>query len=316
MNLLIPGIGGSKIYCNCTERKIKLYPKKFIKLINNLNFHFFEKNCKVTTAPLKSIYNLSVYNAILKKIPTLQFYSYDWRRPPLEIAKELYKYLYENNHKEISLIGHSNGGYIIRILLEYLKFPKSFKTIFICSTPLYGSIDPFSYMYEDCVFDGLCGIRPTKKVKSITLTQRDIINIFKHYRESLIYYIPTQKIIHEDEAKMSRLTNVPIHIISNVKSIHLALSNFNCNRYCFYYNCSKLQSVIKSETELVNNFKIFSTRGLKKNGLHFNIDSDSFIVANYTIIPHTSIYYDNTFLSHAMNMNSCFLINSIKEKIK
>lgn len=323
--LIIPGIGGSKIYCACNSKikPIKLYPK----LIGNLNNHFFEDSkCTVITKPVKTLYTVSVYKNLENRIEDhkIEYYAYDWRKNPLQIANELRNYLIErkkqNTIEAINLIGHSNGGYIIRILIEYLLYPRDhINYVFVCGTPFYGSSDKSLYYNEIKTYRKLHDNNLEAPIKLMCLSGGDVNKIFSIYKETLIYFIPSFVFCEQTTSNISNYTDVPETSVVIVKAIHHILGKFNIEKCIFYFNISKKKSIYRlvEEYELKNIYFNAVPRAIAmkrvKNRFYLKelMYSDNLIVPSISF-PRNSIFiFDNIKLNHGLIMNSLFLTHVI-----
>lgn len=310
---IIPGIGGSKIYCCCGSRRVKLYPKKLYKVLSDIDAHFFDKKCKVETKPLKRIFQLSVYDTLCRKLgkENCILYSYDWRKSPLEVAKELVDVIPRGS----TIIGHSNGGFIVRILFEYLNVPRShYGNIFICSTPFFGSTNPFMYNHEENVYRRLKCPSLKGNYKSIMLNDTDMEMIFLHFTSTLLYYLPTHRL---NDKSLCHITD-PVDL-EIVKSVHFILSRMRVDGYFFYYNIHHRTSVCleMKNDEIFNKSQLIpvAEKVVNKNEnyvIKYKVNTDTLVVPTNHFPPNTTIIYDTVPLSHAFTMNSQFLVNIIK----
>lgn len=256
--ILVPGIGGSGIYCDCggSMNKRKLYPSKLPGLIG-LHQHFY--SCpQTTTKILKTVYGISVYRNFLFRTKAVAF-SYDWRRSPILHAKALLEFLLAQYpcHK-ITLVGHSLGGLIVRILIEYLRpveLLDHLADVYICGTPFYGSCDTNDYNCELQIVSVLTKSKKNIKLqhKPIVLTSSDIRNIFTHFGISLLYLAPTF-VIRDLELKVFRQSMDSNNVYSKenydelelIKCIHSALAAYNFQGvHCrIFFNVSRKIDVV------------------------------------------------------------------------
>lgn len=325
--LIIPGIGGSKIYCGCSDKKNKpqkMYPKMFGDLEN----HFFETNCNVITKPIKTLYGVSVYRNLERRIENnkVEYYSYDWRKNPLTIAQELKLYLQQRQDKDpskkeiINLIGHSNGGYIIRILLEYLLYPREkINYIFICGTPFYGSNDKSLYYNEIKTYRKLHDNNLEAPIKLMCLSGGDVNKIFTIYKETLIYFIPSFVFIEQSTSSISDFTEVSESSVIIAKAIHQVLGKFNISKCIFYFNIATKKNIYRlvEEYELKNVYfnTIPRARSMKRINNRFYLKellyTDNLIVPSINFPRNSTFIFDNIKLNHGLIMNSIYLTNII-----
>jgi hypothetical protein len=317
LNILIPGLGGSKIYCCCNEKRIRIYPKKIYNLPFSINKHFFDKGCKSQVKIMKKFFQLPIYSGILnlKNFPIIPW-AYDWRRPVLAVAKEFYHRLLDiqSTGKTINLIGHSNGGFIIRVIIEYFGL-KNIANVFICSTPLYGSMDPLSYFNEDILYRRLaCKKQKCPKISQMTMTEGDIVRSIKHFRETLIFLCPTYRILLLNEHELATTLSIPIELATTLRSLHLTMSKIyeQTDRpvYNFYFNQYR-KEIVGRNKKIVGGLAFNACSGDNEN-LFFSVHTDATIVSKDFYLPKAKIYYDKSLFPHAMNMNSGFLLNILK----
>lgn len=323
--IIIPGIGGSKIYCNCSNNKrpIKLYPK----LVGNLNKHFYNPNCKSITKPLKSLLGISVYSNLENRIKNhhkIEYYSYDWRKTPLSIAKELYIYL-ENckrsSTETINIIGHSNGGYIIRILIEYLNYPRDcLNYVFICGTPFYGSVDKTLYNSEMKIYRKLHDNKIEAPIKLMCLSGRDVNKIFTIYKETLLYFIPSFVFRDKTTKFISEYINVPESSVVVAKALHSNLGKFNIVKTIFYFNTSIRKKVYRliEQYELKNvYFNIIPrAKAMKRIGDQIYLKeltySDNLIIPSIQFPRNSTFIFDEIKLNHGLIMNSLYFTHALE----
>ncbi len=285
--IIIPGIGGSKIYCNCKNEEILLYPKKMSKLFCNLNKEFFNKECKTITKPFKSWYGISIYHNFIKKF-NATLYHYDWRQPCIKLARDLIKFL-NSITGDLILIGHSNGGLLIRIMYEYYNYHNSsIKFSFICGTPLYGHLNMTNYLYEHQLANNLMDAdSKIGKYKPLMMTKSDFKRILSTYRETLEFLCPT-----------------PIILQSNMiipKALHLKLSRRDFSKYIFIFN------VHKRKRHIIENVYTI---------MHRKIMTDSLVVPMMDFVNNTTVFYDHDNFPHFAMLNSIDLQNFIRKNIQ
>lgn len=317
--ILLPGIGGSKIYCNCGGVKRRLYPK----LIGNMSNHFYEQCPSTTTKPLKTVLNISIYKKIISRLGSEKciIFSYDWRREQLDVAKNLMKFLITQETPYI-LIGHSNGGLIIRILLEYLNFSTNLiKHVFICGTPVFGSMSRNSYYEEPSIFKKILSIENKINNKVCIITNTDVEKIFKTYKTTLLYLVPSFSLLNID--RISNEGGIDIDRVNIISTIHKTLSKFRFTNYTLYFNVSveKKNKIIMNNEEMRGVFfdTIPQISGLEYNAskgvweVDYKIITDSLVVPTIILKNNSRVCFDYTPLSHSMIMNSIFLSNIIKQ---
>lgn len=338
LSIIIPGMGGSRIYCNCEEKKKKLYPSKLPGVIA-LDRHFFE--CTTTTTKiLKTIYNISVYKNFLIRTTAIP-YSYDWRIPPIKHAETLITKL-RTEYKEynkITLIGHSLGGLIIRILIEYLKpadILANIADVYICGTPFYGSYDTNDY---NCELQIIPVLLQTKKQinlqhKPIILTSRDIKNMFKYFSTTLLYLAPSfiisalqLKSVCESYFSLGKYATIHTAEFNIIKDLHrsLALYDFHGINYHVFFNVSrKIDVTHNMDTNLIKHItqnrdgethikkmkKISQDQWEVTRSFH----SDGLVLACRKMPIDAVTFFDQTLSTHALLMNSRNLSNFIIEK--
>lgn len=329
MYLIIPGIGGSKIYCNCGESQIRLYPSIF----SDLNEHFFEpEKCTVTTKPLRRICRVPIYYNLEKRLKRhnkiVQYFSYDWRRDPLTVAKLLVVYL-DNltaaattttttattpRPTSIHIIGHSNGGFIARILLEYLQYSNHLiKSLMICGTPLYGFSHLTLYNREYALYNKLCHSTEPICGKIKLLSKNDLEKIFHFFKSTLIYYIPTYMFEIDGVAVLSLNTSVPISDVFVASQVHRKLKTEFDARYIFFFNVSqKTKQKMPFDARLPD--AVFNFHRLVKNKNLITTTTHSDTVVCTPSFPLMRTIYDNTPLNHSLMMNSKFLANVILKR--
>lgn len=315
--LIVPGLGGSRIYCNCSSLPRRLYP-----VFGSLSKHFFDRNCVSFVKPLKTVCTISIYKKLTQRIGKQQckYFPYDWRwQTPLDVAKELDIYIEQKSKvRFFSLIGHSNGGFIIRILFEYLKcLRKRVNRVYICGTPFFGSINEIVYKNENNVYEKLKNSNVTMSVKPLLLSTSDIDRIFEHCRENLIYFIPTYIFKKKTNCELAcelKLSEINITI---ARAVHLQLSNFNVDSYVFYFNISRQDTIktIIDKCKFKHSFFYIIPAAIdmvkKVNNTNVTVStsirSDGLIIPTAEFPRNSVILYDDYPLSHSLIMNSTFL---------
>lgn len=325
MYVILPGLFGSKIYCSCDENKPrKLYPKMFGSLEN----HFFDTNCRTTTKPLKSYFGVSVYRKLEERLHksghVVKYFSYDWRKTPLDIAKlcaEFLTRLTDNHHDEekqnidvITLIGHSNGGYVLRILFEYLNYPRNeFRHIIIFGTPLFGNLNFNLYNKEFQLYKKLCKHINKIKKRTFMFTANDMSKILKTFKSTLIYFIPTPIFFYETIENLSVLVGVEISELFLASCIHKRLHQMRTQKYIFVYNTSKKMPQTIPYTQQTIRLALQEypqADAIERNGqLYTHCDGDSVVCSPK--IPLKNTIYDTTPLPHSLSTSSHSFFESL-----
>lgn len=331
MYLIIPGLGGSKIYCNCNSEQepVKLYPKLF----GSLDEHFFDAACKTSTKPLRSYFGISVYRTLEKRLGRagfdVQYFSYDWRKSPLEAAQRLSQYLTnlthvndlqqpigkDNDDATITLIGHSNGGYILRILFEYLNYPRdAFRHIIIFGTPFFGQPELATYNKEFQLYKKMCSVDQHIKTKSILFSEQDMNAIFKHFKTTLAFFLPTTVFLDESVESVSAKIHTNLVDVYIVSQIHKQLSQMRTQKYIFVFNVSQKmpQKIPYARTAMEFALREFpGADSLTKDGrVYTHCDGDTVVCSPRNVLNNT--IYDSTPLPHSMAVNSSFFFECLK----
>lgn len=319
--LIVPGLGGSRIYCNCCSSRA---PKKIYPVLGSLSKHFFDKNCVSSVKPLKTVCAISIYKKLTLRLgkEKCEYFPYDWRwQTPLSVAKKLAEYINARKGKQLSLIGHSNGGFIIRILLEYLKFQRDkIDRVYICGTPFFGSINELVYKNEDNLYEKLKNSKISISIKPLLLSRKDIDRIFIHCRESLIYFIPTYIFKKKTNSELAIELDLNETDIMVARAVHLQLANFDIKSYVFYFNISR-QDYVTTAMNDKNFYYIVpaATDLIKKPGNNFIVSmairSDSLVIPTAEFPRNSIILYDTYPLSHSLIMNSTFLSKIITDTL-
>lgn len=333
--IIIPGIGGSKLYCTCDKLKkpIKIYPV----VTGNLSKHFFDSNCKLVTKPFRHLYGISVYKNLEKRLlkhnvnaanPTdVEYFSYDWRKSPIQIARELQYHLTRKDlyERKKILVGHSNGGFIIRILFEYLHFPLDFiEHAFICGTPFYGSIDKSLYYNEMKIYNKLHDNKLEAPIKLMCLSGDDVNKIFKVYKETLLYFIPSFIFECFNCISISEYSGVDVSQVVIAKQVHRQLGKFNINKCVFYYNISTKKTIerIVEESDIKRIYFHITPRASgiskEKSGnykISEKVFTDNLIIPSVTFPINSTFIFDTFNLNHGLIMNSRYLYRIIKTLI-
>ena len=101
LSIIVPGIAGSKLYCDCDlsglRPNYRLYPRKRWFFNSAIDKHLYECT-NVKTKPLKTFWTISIYEKCIKKLSScvsnkVEIFSYDWRRDPVKIAKDFLSFL-------------------------------------------------------------------------------------------------------------------------------------------------------------------------------------------------------------------------------
>lgn len=320
--VLVPGIGGSKLYCHCQEERKKLYPSR-LPGFWNLSQHFFE--CKdVRPEILARVYGISVYHNFIERNGGMEAFAYDWRLPALKLAMELEAHL-EGGTKRLVLVGHSLGGLIIRILIEHLK-PKGIidrlEKVFICGTPFIGSQDTNDYNCELQILPVLTRARKFIKLQSrpFVLTKRDIYRYFKQFGTALLYLAPSFEIesLTMEQLDLGRAI-MNLEQLNNLKEVHLDLARFSFppnTEYIFFFNTSRKIDVthVMDRNLMEHITKGSSDKHIEKiksisntNELWYVVrrrESDGLVLACHNVPTGAITWFDRSMGSHALLMNS------------
>lgn len=271
LSIIVPGIAGSKIYCDCNlfgfGSNYRLYPRKRWFFNSAIDKHLYECT-NVRTKPLKTFWTISIYDKCIKKLSScesnkVEIFSYDWRRDPVKIAKDFLSFLKIcelSRYNNIRLIGHSLGGLIIRIVFEYLdglfELPVSPEQIvvFECGTPMYGSenLQDYNYGFELAAILASTGHiynacpsqkpnkRDIKKIKPFLFSIKDLQKIIEKTSPSLMYLLPTPMIKSIYSLSQTGQINVRSNNnIAMVYNVHKKLSRLQFPvKYNFFFNIS------------------------------------------------------------------------------
>lgn len=303
--LIIPGIGGSKLYCDCFAKRKQIYPKPLARLAFNLDSHFFQP-CQVYTEPLLRVYGMSVYDKLVQRLgpENVTVLSYDWRQDPITIAKLIVPQLIRG----ATLIGHSNGGIILRVIFEYLGIDRTnYGPIVLCGTPFYGTMYENQYNDEEYVYQRLWGNASAKRIKTRMFTKNDHSKMFTTFPNVLIYYIPTWRF--QDFKIPPSVCNVEF---TKARILHQKFSHFECRDYIIYFNTNYTIKVPHVNVGVANaiNSKISTKKG--RVVLSRKLASDSMIIPATFMVPGSTTIHDNVNLKHSLMMNSKFLADFIK----
>lgn len=371
--ILIPGLGGSKIYCNCKNlpkfyeslgsqftsqhieedgnkkepRYERLYPSKFLKF-TNMNRHFF--SCKRTkTKPLLSHFYVSVYKRLVERLrdnnANVKIFSYDWRLNPLDNCHRLKEYLeqiiHERKLKETTmkfnsvedviapnliLVGHSLGGLMLRILMEYLKYPcENIFKVYICGTPLIGSLNIYDYNCKQNIIRILSNDKTIVKTdipRPLLISSGDVVRFIQTFPQTTLFLMPTYEVLN-----IKYLPNVLYNDIYIIRTIHRVLGRFNFPGdmlYTMIFNISQKNKInykipedrIHEYTWLItrkDKMKLFWNLNEGKYHLKCNRQMDSAVVPCTFLPSNCSIIFDSNYLKHNMIMNSQYISSNIIE---
>ncbi|WBR61508.1 prolyl oligopeptidase family [Drosophila suzukii associated hytrosavirus 1] len=346
LTVIVPGIAGSKIYCHCVEGKTKrLYPRRHWFFNSAIDEHMYE--CQnIGTKPLRSFWNISIYDKFIRKLNSCSFnsvrvFSYDWRRTPVEIADEFLGFLQQLNpgkYAHMKLIGHSLGGLVIRIMLEYMRgldilnITTERVTVYQCGTPMYGSphIQDYNYGFELAAILASLGVyssscptqkvtkRDVRKIKPFLFSVSDLKKILNKCSPSLMYLLPTPMIF----TLQSMLTSSQLRINEDVDfetiyKVHFKLGELNFPvKYIYFFNisCQRIENVYVPfcKNDIFTKINIHDIRpGSNKFGcgVHLNrlMKSDGLVVpfCGQKIPQNCNIYVDESEkCRHAYLMNS------------
>lgn len=346
--VFVPGLGGTRIYCggSCERALGRLFPSYF----GSMHKHFFDGSC--TDVQLRTFSHfarfLSVYQNLLKRLgDECIIFNYDWRLDALTCAKQLQTFMDENKvSEECTLIGHSNGGLIIRILLEYLRRPHNGR-VFICGTPIYGSQNYKDYNVELSLFDRLAHRRVPgqRRRRSVVFTQHDMDRIMTTFTRSLVMLVPSyifERYTIDELAAMFNHRCVDVAHLTTVAIIHRTLAHFSGQRYVFFYNvrdkhrssrrqCTHREFIHglfdgKNNTDAapstntldIHRLRVEATEEKCTDRTGCIVYSDKQIVSDGLVLPaqyiprNACVMIANDYLPHCLQMNSSFLLDILK----
>lgn len=349
LTIVVPGIAGSKLYCECDAgRPKRLYPRRSWFFNSAIDSHAHE--CRnVRTKPLRTFWFVSVYEKFVHKMAScpfnnVQLFSYDWRRRPVDIARDLLAFVQRLNpgqYTQLKLIGHSLGGLVIRLMLEYLEALPDLNlrpdqvTVYQCGTPMYGStnIQDYNYGFElaailasEDLFGSSCPAqkvtkRQIRRIKPFLFTVADLRAIVEHCAPSLMYLLPTPMIF----TLQSMLQTGQLYVRDDidfeaVHKVHSKLARLSFPvKYVYFFNIAwhRIERVYVPycKNDILTRISIHDIRpGNSKFGcgVHLNrlLKSDGLVVPFCgQKIPHNcSIYVDESErCCHAYLMNSAEL---------
>lgn len=303
--------------CNATN-KVRLFPKTF----GSLDDHFFQPHtCTVATKPLKCHLGVPIYKQLERRLvragKRVAYFSYDWRENPLSTAKQLMLRLRQSDwdHEPIVAIGHSNGGFILRILFEYLNFPRTnFRSIFICGTPLFGHTHFKLFNLEHDVYRALCGEVPELKFRPMLLSRHDMSRTLGELRDVLLYFVPSSIFATSSCEQIAANTKAPITDVLVAKQVHAKLGNLLIDKYFMWYNTSEwTEQTIPFDKHTIG-FALQEFPHASKVDTHSGTvltqcRGDSVVCSpNFAM---NRVIYDYTNLHHSLMMNSKSLASFI-----
>lgn len=376
--IVIPGLGGSKIYCDCkdgsnfyvnlnsqfssqhledtnTSHGVRLYPSKFLKF-TNMDKHFF--SCRKTkTKPLLSHFYVSVYKRLVERLKgdqtKVKVFSYDWRLSPLDNCHKLKTYLEQillevavakmklcvgaandvdddddgdRKMPSLVLVGHSLGGLMIRILIEYLKFPyDNFVKIYICGTPLIGSHNVYDYNCKQNIMRILSS-EDNRVVKDdiprpLLISSGDVLRFIQTFPQTILFLMPTYEVLN-----LKYLPNTYYSDLYIIQAIHKVLGRFNFPGdmlYTLIFNISQKNKInYKIPEDKIQEY-IWMITKQDKTKLVWNFNEEQYNLKctrlmDSTVVPCTyylplncSIICDANYLKHSLIMNSRYIASNI-----
>lgn len=337
--IVVPGLMGTKLY---TENEDRIFPPTLREVILGGGRKKFDKlmSDTVTLLPKKilSTYcRISVYQKLLKALADvpgskLETFPYDWRHEPLEVAKQLRAYitqkisLQESSTDHLYLIGHSMGGIIIRIMVEFLKPAAAFlgliRYVFLCGVPFYGTPKAYQVLSKDV--DAATEISGA----NFWFSQPQLKALAHKHSGILAVILPTHILLNEKKIEdLSRVLHVDTIDLYMAQQIHRCFMK-NARDGVMYVLCYNVSSPIRfSDSVNYFNGKVpHDARLLFQNLCMFNenlkvtlnyvAEGDGTINAEYSnlsLLKNLIVVFDTTRYKHARMMNSKFLINFIKD---
>lgn len=354
ITILVPGIGGSKIYCRCENPPKRLYPRKKWFFNSAINDHMYTCTNRQTKI-MKTFWFISIYEKFLKRflnnpLHKVKSFSYYWLDSPIDVAGALVRFLKLCNvqkYDHINLVGHSLGGLIIRIMIEYLTGLQELSidntkiTVYQCGTPMYGSkyLKDYNYGFElaailasNGVFYSSCPTqkstkRELKKIKPMLFSIGDLRTIFEKYYVNLLYLLPTpmilalQTLITTNQVKMKSPES-----FQDVFNVHKCLATLSFpTKYVFFFNICfrKIEHIFIPfhTSDMFSQVTIHDIRPGRPSltcGIYLDrlLKSDGLVVpySNKHIPMNCSVYVDESRkYSHAYLLNSLELWNIIQK---
>ncbi|AQQ79980.1 putative lecithin:cholesterol acyltransferase [Leptopilina boulardi filamentous virus] len=333
---------------NKEKEKTIVYPPNYInflkykytksKLWNNTVKDYLMPEAKkkiVSGSLIEDYFGYSIYKNFLNSLRQdnnlkVLTYSYDWRQNIITIAENFQQYLIslslllENKNNEIILIGHSLGGYIIRVLLETkLSFFSSIlniKKCFFCGCPFFGQhglLDIYKkmYIYELETYNINCSKKKIthlyNNILSLIGTQYKttffsldmMFQFLLKFKHSLMLLIPYDELLSLNNIELSNIFQVDKNYSNYILDLSKKLAYINKRDDILYicvYNLKNVESSFNENNAFLNDGKIFYTNAdvMKMNNCN-----------NFIQIRDKSKY------NHALMLNSDFIIDKIKEVI-
>lgn len=356
--IIVPGVGGSKIYCNCdqslssssaiNERKLpRLYPRRGWFFNSAIDDHIFLCT-NIETKIMKTFWYISIYDKFIKKVNKSPYtivkeFPYNWLLEPVEIAKNLFSFIMKckpNTFQSIKLVGHSLGGLIIRIMLEYMNGATQLfnnldqVTVYQCGTPMYGSrnLQDYNYGYElasvltsSGLFYSSCPLKKTdthaiRRIKPLMFSVSDLKKIIQVNYKSLLYLLPTPiiqaiKLLFEND----ELRTIDYGNFDLVYDVHMKLAklDFQVN-YQFYYNisCYKIEEVYIpfSENSLYSELAVHEIRPGKQK-INCGIYLKRLLKSDGLVVPYSRLGFPNNctiIVDESVKCKHAYLMNSKK----
>lgn len=319
--LLIPGLGGSRIMCQCLNvtASTTLYPFPLNPFRRTyVQKHFLDCICATAHSEiLKSYLKISIYSKLIKFLKTqghVFIFSYDWREEPLRIVNDLVLFITRNELNRCHIIAHSYGGILTRIMVEYEDTKLEFGQIFLCGTPLLGSLNPLHNPQGNelkNIFDG-----KESEIKFSLISKRLRNKICMAYRAAFIYFLPTNYFLDRSHCRI-KLSEISKYDISENKwikcqDVHKKLSEFSYRSYIYFFNTSQENCVnMSTATSYTDFLHVLSGRNIMCTDRDFKASYDS--LNDGTIMPLCQLWenvvliHDRSSYSHSFIMNSNFL---------
>lgn len=325
----------------------RLYPRRRWFFNSAIDQHA-DTCTNIITKPLRTFWHISIYDKFIRKLSKnsftkLEIFSYDWRRNPVDLACELLEFVKQQNlvhYTHLKLIGHSLGGFLIRIMIEYLQgicqlaiSPEQI-TVYECGTPMYGSenINDYNYGFELAailasrgIFYSSCPLqkvtkRDIKRIKPFLFSVSDLERIISGSTTSLLYLLPTPMILTLQQMLDNDQINLSNENFPEIYAVHRCLARLQFPvKYIFFFNISyhRIEDVYIPFRghDIIDKITVHDIRPGKHNaqqlgcGIYLRrlLKSDGLVVpySGKTIPLNCNIYVDESEkCSHAYLMNS------------